>query len=282
MKTAPKDNNFEIDSKSILTPLNLASFNDRAAITAHIRQICEYLDSNDTSISNMRGHRGEASSRLGLIEPELYGKTRNYIDGKVTHLSAYIRHGLINLNDVRDKAMVMGKVRDAEKLVQQMAWRDYWQRLYKQRPNIIWQDAEDYKTGFTPDDYADELPQDIMMGQTGVSAIDAFIGQLLSQGTMHNHARLYVAAYICHWRRIKWQAGARFFLSHLLDGDPASNNLSWQWVASTFSQKPYYYNLENVQRFTPTTIDTSEANNAPLSGSYEDIYARLFPNLETK
>ena len=277
-----QNNTPQRNSYPVLTPLSLASFDDREAISAHIRQLCDYLDPNDTSISDMRGHMTEALSKLAVIEPELYGQTRNYIDGKVTRLSAYIRHGLLHLNDIRDKAVAMNQPRGAEKLIQQLAWRDYWQRLYKQRPDIIWQDAEDYKTGFTPDDYADALPEDIMTGQTGVAAIDAFINQLLSQGSMHNHARLYVAAYICHWRRIKWQAGAKFFLSHLLDGDPASNNLSWQWVASTFSQKPYYYNLENVQRFSPDWIDTSSANNAPLSGSYEELYTRLFPNLDAK
>ncbi|MDZ4878442.1 MAG: hypothetical protein CLLPBCKN_007877 [Chroococcidiopsis cubana SAG 39.79] len=39
-------------------------------------------------------------------------------------------------------------------------------------------------------------------------------------------------------------------LEHLLDGDPASNNMSWQWVASTFSHKPYFFNRENLERYT--------------------------------
>jgi len=263
-------------------PIKLESFADRAAIAAHIRKLCPDLDMQDTAISQTRGHKLEADARLELINPVNYAKTRNFIGGSVTHLSPYIRHGIISLVDMRDKVISAAKTRDTEKLIQQMAWRDYWQRLYRQRPQIIWQDAEDYKTGFTADDYVDDLPQDIAAGQTGVAAIDGFIQELLTQGTMHNHARLYVAAYVCHWRRVKWQAGAKFFLSHLLDGDPASNNLSWQWVASTFSQKPYYYNLENIQKFSPDTVDSSEANNAVLVGSYEDLYARLFPNLDPK
>ncbi len=262
-------------------PLNLASFDDRAAITAHIRQLCPYLDDEDMTISATRGHKNMALARLSEIDPENYGKTRNHIGGKVTRLSPYIRHGVLSLADIRDVIMSKVKIRDGEKLIQQMAWREYWQRLYRVNPEIIWQDAEDYKTGFSAQDYADDLPEDIAKGRTGVSCIDAFIGELLEQGTMHNHARLYVAAYICHWRRIKWQAGARFFLSHLLDGDPASNNLSWQWVASTFSHKPYYYNLENVQTFSPDTLDTSQENNAVLMGTYEEVYVRLFPNLPT-
>jgi len=92
----------------------------------------------------------------------------------------------------------------SERFLQQLAWRDYWQRLYRQHPDWIWNNVEDYKTGFNPDDYADDLPEDIAW--------------------LHNHARLYLASYICHWRRIKWQAGARWMLEHLLDGDPASNN----------------------------------------------------------
>ena len=263
-------------------PLNLVSFENRQAISIHIRELCPYLDDNDTAISDTRASVSEALERLAAIDPENYGKTRNYINGKVTHLSPFIRHGLINLVDVRDKVLAMVKPREAEKLIQQMAWREYWQRIYRQKPEIIWNDAEDYKTGFTAEDYADALPADIARGETGVACIDGFIQQLLAQGTMHNHARLYVAAYICHWRRIKWQAGAKFFLSHLLDGDAASNNLSWQWVASTFSQKPYYYNLENVQKFSPKTVDVSAVNNAPLIGTYEEMYSRLFPNLGAK
>lgn len=54
------------------------------------------------------------------------------------------------------------------------------------------------------------------------------------------------AAEIVHWRRIHWQGGAKWFLQHLIDGDPASNNMSWQWVASTFSHKPYFFNRENL------------------------------------
>ena len=50
---------------------------------------------------------------------------------------------------------------------------------------------------------------------------------------------MYVASYVVHFRRVKWQAGAKFFMTHLLDGDLASNNFSWQWIASTFAGKPY-------------------------------------------
>jgi len=81
---------------------------------------------------------------------------------------------------------------------------------------------------------------------------------------------------------VKWQAGARWMMKHLLDGDPASNNLSWQWVASTFANKPYFFNLDNVRKYSGSKLDTSIDNNQPLYGSYELLHNRLFPNVEPR
>ena len=83
-----------------------------------------------------------------------------------------------------------------------------------------------------------------------------------------------------HWRRVKWQAGAAFFLTHLLDGDAASNNLSFQWVASTFANKPYYFNLENLQKFAGMQAPCDYHSNKVLAGSYDDLAVRLFPHME--
>ena len=93
------------------------------------------------------------------------------------------------------------------------------------------------KPAIQPDAYADHLPEDIAAGRTGLACIDAFAIDLRRVGWLHNHARMWLASYVVHWRRVSWQAGARWFLGHLLDGDPASNNLSWQWVASTFQRQ---------------------------------------------
>jgi deoxyribodipyrimidine photo-lyase len=165
------------------------------------------------------------------------------------------------------------------KFIQELGWRDFWQRILTQSPEWAWNDVEVYKTGFTADDYADHLPDDIKRGETGVACIDAFIRELVGTGYIHNHTRMYVASYVVHFRRIKWQAGARWFLTHLLDGDLASNNFSWQWVASTFSHKPYIFNLENVQKYFGTSVNTAPNANKILASSYEDLEEKLFPNL---
>ncbi|MEM7729373.1 MAG: FAD-binding domain-containing protein [Pseudomonadota bacterium] len=254
---------------------------DRAALVSRARALCPHLSPDDTHVSPIVGGRDEALDRLGWVDPVAYGRTRNHLDGAVTQLSPFIRHGAVSLAEVRDTVLsAVGNANDAEKMVQQLAWRDYWQRLYVQLGEGIWEDREPYKTGFGPEDYADTLPDDIAQGRTGVASMDGFIRELTETGWLHNHARLYLASYVCHFRRVKWQAGARFFLSHLLDGDPASNNLSWQWVASTFSHKPYYFNLDNLDRFAGASgVDTRYRTNKIFAGSYEELHLRLFPNL---
>lgn len=230
--------------------------------------------------SPIMGDRAGIDEILAALDPSAYGRTRNHLDGAVTQLSAFIRHGALTLDHVRNIALEKAGPKEAEKFIQQLAWRDYWQRIYAGNPEMIWHDVEDYKTGFTADDYADEMPGDVLAAQTGTACIDQFLTTLLTTGYLHNHARLYLAGYICHWRRVKWQAGARFFLSHLLDGDPASNNLSWQWAASTFSHKPYFFNLENVEKFSGPDINTRYNTNKDIAGSYDDLAARLFPYME--
>ena len=220
---------------------------------------------------------GEA--KLTQIKPKEYGRTRNHLAGDVSQLSPYIRHGIIGLAEARDAALAkVDKPAQAEKFVQELAWRDFWQRIYVAHPDWLWNNIEEYKTGWNTADYATELPADITSGHTGIACIDHFIHDLTTTGYLHNHARMYLASYVVHWRRVTWQAGARWFLHNLLDGDPASNNLSWQWIASTFSSKPYFFNLSNVQKYSDDTVNTSPKMNQALDATYEELDARLFPN----
>jgi deoxyribodipyrimidine photo-lyase len=173
--------------------------------------------------------------------------------------------------------------RAGEKLINELGWRDYWQRLWRQLGDGIWHDREPLKTGHRPDAYAPAFPADIAAATTGLPCIDAFAAELMDTGWLHNHARMWLAAYVVHWRRVRWQAGARWFLQHLLDGDPASNNLSWQWVASSFSHKPYIFNRANLERFSGGRFcgdcpraGRGGAAGCPFEASYEELQQRLF------
>lgn len=254
-----------------------AQFSDRIALVSYVKTLAPWASGTH---SPMVGGKEEAAMKLANIDPIAYANTRNFGNGKITHLSPYIRHGILSLNEVRNHALTQcSEPVQIGKFIQELGWRDFWQRVYAAHPVWAWQDVEPYKTGFSASDYADDLPDDIASGTTGIACIDAFIHDLLTTGYIHNHARMYLAAYVVHFRRVKWQAGAQWFLQHLLDGDVASNNFSWQWVASTFSHKPYIFNLENVAKYFATTVDVSAPNNALLHASYEELNQRLFPNL---
>ena len=260
------------------------SFDDRDALIAHVKSL--WLDAGGDAdgaedTSPMEATPSALAARLDAVDPQGYSRSRNFLNGKITKLSPYIRHGMVSLNHVRNLALDRaGRKEDAEKLIQELAWRDYWQLVRRDYPNWIWEDAEAYKTGFTARDYADALPDDIAKGETGVAAIDDIIAMLKSTGYLHNHLRMYLASYICHWRRVKWQAGAKFMLNHLIDADAASNNLSWQWIASTYSRKPYIFNLENMQKYCGDNINTISRHNIPLDAGYDVLTARLFPQMD--
>ena len=254
------------------------NFANRDELIGFVASIASWQ--KDFSVSEIIGGEKSALKKLSQIDPLNYVKSRNYLDGKVTQLSPFIRHGILSLNLVRKAALAKtDKPQQIEKFIQELAWRDFWQRIYFAEPQKIWQDIEDYKTGFCAADYCDQLPQDILDATTPNACINQFILQLTKTGYLHNHARMYLASYIIHWRRVKWQAGAAWFLHHLLDGDPASNNLSWQWVASTFSNKPYIFNLENVAKYGDSTLDVTRENNPEIDFSYEELSKKLFKNV---
>jgi deoxyribodipyrimidine photo-lyase len=250
------------------------SFVSRQELIEYVKELCPWAEG---AVSNIVGGTTEAEARLSEIAPIEYARSRNFGDGHVTKLSPYIRHGIVTLNEVRNRALELcNEPVQITKFIQELAWRDFWHRVLANHPEWSWQDIEPYKTGYKASDYSDILPKDIEEGKTGVACLDAFIDELLRTGYIHNHARMYLASYVVHFRRVKWQAGASWFLKHLLDGDVASNNLSWQWVASTFSSKPYIFNLENVAKYFSKSVDVSSANNQAIDSSYEQLNQRLF------
>ena len=270
-----------------VTVRELAALPDREALVAHLRATLPHLSPSDAATSPIRGGRSAALQALGAIRPQAYERTRNFLAGDVTRLSAPLRHGVLTLSEVRDRALAVAeRPGDAGKLVNEFAWRDYWQRLYFQLGEGIWDDREALKTGFRAEDYTSDLPQDLADGETTLRCMDSFADDLASHGWLHNHARMWLAAYLVHWRRVRWQTGARWFLRHLIDGDPASNNLSWQWVASSFSSKPYIFNRENLERYTDglycRACKHAAAGTCPFEATYEELSDELFPRLHDR
>jgi deoxyribodipyrimidine photo-lyase len=190
-----------------------------------------------------------ARARLVNINPAIYAKSRNALDGSVTRLSPYITHGILTIPEA--VAHLMGKYRlnFDDKLTFEFAWREFFHHVWSHLGDGIFIDI---KPACWAGKYADVLPDDVLSATTGVAAIDLAIAELYETGYLHNHARMWVASYLVHLRKVHWRAGAEWMYSHLLDGDLGSNHLSWQWVAATFSAKPYLFNAENVEKFAST------------------------------
>ena len=241
--------------------------------------LAEEFPEAEGSLSPIRGGRQAAEARLARVNPARYAKSRNHINGAVTGLSPYIRHGVLTLAEVRDA--VFQKIRnrnEGSKLINELGWRDFWQRMWLDLGEGIHEDQEEPKTGHAAGSYAKELPADVRDGTTGLACMDGFRDELVRTGWLHNHARMWMAAWLVHWRRVHWKAGADWFLEHLVDGDPASNHLSWQWVASTFSHKPYFFNRDNLVRYggARNCDDCTSFGRCPFEGSYEQLEGQLF------
>jgi deoxyribodipyrimidine photo-lyase len=203
-----------------------------------------------------------ARARLAAVRPHDYARTRNHLEGAVTRLSPYITHGLLTLPQVLRAVRQRYRIDAQHKFVFELGWREYFHHVWAHRGEAIFESLHE---GVLPDSaYLQALPEDIAQGRTGVPVIDRAVHALYTQGWLHNHARMWLASYVVHLRKVHWRAGADWMHAHLLDGDLASNHLSWQWVAGTGSHKPYLFNAANVARHAPadwhspgSVVDTS-------------------------
>lgn len=172
-----------------MTEILPKAFERRDALINHVKQLAPWAVGE---ASEIRGGKLAAEEKLSAINPILYARTRNFGDGHITQLSPYIRHGILSLNAVRNYALTQcSESVQITKFIQELAWRDFWQRSYARHPEWIWNDIEPYKTGFVSDNYADKLPTNIEQGTTGLACIDHFIRELTTTGYIHNHACMY-------------------------------------------------------------------------------------------
>ena len=191
----------------------------------------------------------EILAKLDEIEPVRYGKTRNFIDGAVTRLSPYISRGVISTKIVLEKVLNRGfDPKRIEKFIQELAWRDYYQQVWIAKGEQINTDLKRPQQGVAHH----QMPRAIVEAKTGIKALDTAISDFYETGYLHNHLRMYLAAVACNMGRSYWKVPAQWMYYHLLDGDWASNALSWQWVAGAFSSKKYYANQDNINKYCYT------------------------------
>lgn len=210
--------------------------------------------------------RQAALARVSAVQPGDYARSRNAIEGAVTGLSPYITHGLISLPEVLAGVTAKHSLDVQHKFVFELGWREYFRHVWAFRGEEIF---ESLREGLLPQaSYSALLPADIRQAATGVPVIDMAVRTLYATGYLHNHARMWLASYIVHMRKVDWRIAADWLYGHLLDGDLASNHLSWQWVAGTGSSKPYLFNADNVARYAPASWHSS---GSVIDQSYEAL-----------
>ncbi|TCL86075.1 MULTISPECIES: FAD-binding domain-containing protein [unclassified Rathayibacter] len=181
-----------------------------------------------------------------------YTRERNHDHGpsrsNVSGLSPYLRHRLVTEREVVAAVLARHTLTAAEKFVQEVFWRTYWKGWLEQNPEV-WRryrrEVSDFE-GHLPTGYADAIE-----GRSGIDAMDAWVQELVETGYLHNHTRMWFASIWIFTLGLPWQLGADFFYRHLLDGDAASNTLSWRWVAGLQTPgKTYLATASNIAKYT--------------------------------
>jgi deoxyribodipyrimidine photo-lyase len=206
--------------------------------------------------------RAAGQALLSQFTPRMgidYAKHRNFDHGAGQHqfvscLSPYVRRRLILEEELVDCAVSCHGLSGAEKFVQEVFWRTYFKGWLELRP-AVW---DQYQTGLREDLHL--LKGDTALakrvaaaekGATGLDCFDAWAKELVQTGYLHNHARMWFASIWIFTLGLPWRIGADFFYRHLLDGDPASNTLSWRWVAGLHTRgKAYAAEAWNISKFT--------------------------------
>ena len=182
-----------------------------------------------------------------------YTAQRNFDYGpddrsNISLLSPYIRHRLITEQEVVAAVLGSHSFAAAEKFIQEVFWRTYWKGWLEMRPGV-W-DGYVRDVASLLDTVGPEYNHAIA-GETGIACFDAWVRELTEIGYLHNHARMWFASIWIFTLQLPWQLGADFFYRHLLDGDPASNTLSWRWVAGLQTAgKTYLAQADNIAKFT--------------------------------
>ncbi len=193
---------------------------------------------------------GEAAARRRLDafrENDLAAyDTRRDLPGAdaTSRLSPYLKWGCTHPRQV---LAGLGRSRGAERFRTEVAWRDFYADVLWHRPESARQSLRPEMAAMPVDTggLADERFAAWAAGRTGYPLVDAGMRQLLGEAWMHNRVRMVVASFLVKDLHVDWTRGARWFLQRLVDGDLASNNHGWQWVAGTGTDPAPYFRVFN-------------------------------------
>ena len=219
------------------------------------------------------------------LSGQIYADRRNTDAGPdnistTSALSPYLRRRLVTEHEVAAAAIDAHGREGAEKFVQEVFWRTYFKGHLETHPSI-WADYQqqviDGHEQLAASSGLRRAYEQAIEGRTGVEGFDDWAKELVEQGWLHNHARMWFASIWIFTLRLPWALGAEFFLRHLLDGDSASNTLSWRWVAGLHTRgKVYAARADNIARYTKGRFNPAGLNDDPEPLT-EDINHRVVP-----
>lgn len=189
-----------------------------------------------------------------LPEAPRYARLRNHVlpgHPHVSRMSPAVRTRLVGEQELLDSLLAAHPLARVEKLAQEIVWRAYWKSWLALHPGV-WTDYRDWLRRWSsqPEAAVARRAEAVADGRSGVAVMDGFARELTETGYLHNHARMWFASFWVHVEGLPWQLGADFFYRHLLDADPASNTLSWRWVAGLHTRgKTYLVRRSNLERY---------------------------------
>ena len=193
-----------------------------------------------------------------------YAAARNTDRGRdksptTSALSPYLRRRLLTEEEIARAAVDAYGDHGAEKFVSEVFWRTYFKGHLETHPEAWTGYLRGLDAGLGRLDAEPGLRRTYdraVEGRTGIDGFDDWAAQLVAEGWLHNHTRMWFASIWMFTLRLPWELGADFFMRHLLDGDPASNTLSWRWVAGLHTRgKHYVARAENIRRYTDGRFD---------------------------
>ncbi len=158
-----------------------------------------------------------------------------------SRLSPYLKYGCVHPRTLLAR---LGRGEGHERFRMELAWRDFYADVLAANPDSARADLTPALGGMEYDEPGPDA-QAWRDGRTGFPIVDAGMRQLLAEGWLHNRVRMIVASFLCKDLHVWWGHGARWFLRTLVDGDLASNNHGWQWVAGTGTDAAPYFRVFN-------------------------------------
>ena len=230
---------------------------------------------------DITNHNGSKIALNSFIKQKLsqYSSKRNYDFGDpnlnyVSVLSPAIRMRILTEINIIHEVKKCFNYNRVEKFIDEICWRTYWKGYLQHRPKI-WIDYLNDLEDFDIDQYPHYL--DAIEGNTSIPCFNIWVKDLKQHGYLHNHTRMWFASIWIFQLNLPWQLGANLFFNHLLDADPASNTLSWRWVAGLHTKgKSYRARRQNIEKYTSGRINTYGVDELPTHAiTDERIYTPM-------